>query len=95
MLSLKLIVPKEAVDIFEPLAYEVVSDRLSVVGEAEVLQGVEEKRGAVVKCSYGHLQAHGPQLAGLHLPRQTLQRGGDKQRHNLQQQQLQMLKREI
>lgn len=62
-----------------------ISDGLSVVGEAEILQGVEEQRGAVIKCSDGHLQAHGPQLAGLHLPRQTLQRSAHKQGHNLQQ----------
>lgn len=82
-LHMKLVVPKEAVDIFEPLAYEVVSDWLSVVGKAEVLQCVEEKRGAVVKCSNGHLQAHSPELAGLHLPRQTFQCRSHKQGHNL------------
>lgn len=67
------VLPKEAVHIFKPLGYEVVSDWLSVVGKAKILQGVEKERGAVVKCSNSHLQAHGPQLTGLHLPRQTLQ----------------------
>lgn len=51
----KLVLPKEAVDIFEPLGYEVVSDWLSVVGKAEILQSVKEKRRAVVKTSNGHL----------------------------------------
>lgn len=63
-----------------------VGDGLRVVGEAEILQGVEEQRGAVIKCSYGHLQAHGPQLAGLHLPRQTLQRSAHKQGDDLRDQ---------
>lgn len=64
----KVVLPKETINIFEPLADEVVCDWLSVVGKAQILQSVEEKRGAVVKCSNGHLQAHSPQLAGLHLP---------------------------
>lgn len=54
------LLPKEAVNIFEPLGYEVVSDRLSVVWKAKVLQSVEQKRGAVVKCGNSHLQAHSP-----------------------------------
>lgn len=83
-INMKLL-PKEAVDVFEPLGYEVVSDRLGVVWKAEIFQSVEEKRGAVVKCSNGHLQAHSPQLAGLHLSRQTLQCSSHKQGHNLQQ----------
>lgn len=78
------LLPEEAVDVFEPLGDEVVSDGLGVVGEAQVLQSVEEERGAVVERGDGHLQAHGPQLAGLHLPRQALQRSGDEQWHNLQ-----------
>ena len=44
---LSVVEAKEAVDIFEPLGYEVVSDRLSVVWKAQILQSVEEKRGAV------------------------------------------------
>lgn len=60
-----------------------VCDWLGAVGEAEILQSVEEKRGAVIESGDGHLQTHGPQLAGLYLPRQTLQRRADKQGHNL------------
>lgn len=58
---------------------------LSVVGEAQVLQGVEQQRRAVIQSTDGHLQAHGPQLAGLHLPRQTLQCCGYEQGHHLQE----------
>lgn len=50
-----------------------VGDGLSVVGEAQILQRVEQQRRVIVECRDGHLQAHGPQLAGLHLSRQTLQ----------------------
>ena len=80
------VLPEEAIDIFEPLGDEVVCDWLGVVGKAQILQSVEEKRGAVVKCSDGHLQAHGPQLTGLYLSCQTLQCSSHKQGHNLQQQ---------
>lgn len=52
---MKPVLPKEAVNVFEPLGYEVVSNWLSVVGKAEILQSVKEKRGAVVKTSDGHL----------------------------------------
>lgn len=78
------VLPQEAVNVFQPLAYEVVCDWFCVVGKAEILQSVEEQRRAVVQCSNGHLEAHSPQLAGLHLPRQTLQCSRHKQRHNLQ-----------
>lgn len=63
-----LFLPKEAVDIFQPLGYEVISDWLSVVRKTEILQSVEEQRWAVVKCSNSHLQTHSPQFTGLHLP---------------------------
>lgn len=53
-------VPKEAVDIFEPLRDKMVGDWLRVVGEAQILQSVEQQRGVIVECSNGHLQAHGP-----------------------------------
>lgn len=86
ILNFLKLLPKEAVDIFEPLCDKVVRDGLSVVRKAQVLQSVEQKRGAVVKSSDGHLQTHGPQLTGLHLPRQTLQCSSNKQRDNLQQQ---------
>lgn len=75
--------PKEAVDIFEPLGDEVVRDWLCVIGESQILQSVEEQRWTVVKCGNGHLQAHRPQLTGLHFPCQTLQCSSHKQGHNL------------
>lgn len=78
-------VPEEAVDVFEPLGDEVVGDGLGVVGEAQILQCVEEKRRTVIERSDGHLQTHGPQLTGLHLTCQTLQSGRYKQRHHLQE----------
>lgn len=77
--------PKEAVDIFEPLGNEVICDWFSVVWKAEILQCVEEKRWAVIKCSDRYLQAHCPQLTRLHLPSQTLQCCSHEQWHNLQQ----------
>lgn len=52
---MKPVLPKEAVNVFEPLGNEVVSDWLSVVGKTEILQCVKKKRGAVVKTSNGHL----------------------------------------
>lgn len=76
-------VPEEAVDIFEPLWDKVVSYRLSVIGEAQVLQRVEQQRGAVIERADGHLQTHGPQLAGLHLAGQTLQSCRYEQGHHL------------
>lgn len=79
-------VPKEAVDIFEPLRDEVVGDRLRVVGEAQVLQSVEQQRRVIIECSNGHLQTHSPQLAGLHLACQTLQSCGHEQRNHLHRQ---------
>lgn len=82
-----MVLPQEAVNVFEPLGDEVVGDGLSVVWEAQVLQGVEQQRGAVVQGCDGHLQTHGPQLTGLHLPRQPLQRSRHKQRNNLQERQ--------
>lgn len=82
----EVVLPEEAINIFEPLGDEVVCDWLGVVGKAQILQGVEEKRWTVVQCSDGYLQAHGPQLAGLYLPCQTLQCSSHKQGHNLQQQ---------
>lgn len=48
-------VPEEAVDIFEPLRDKVVGDGLCVVGEAQVLQRVEQQRRVIVECSDGHL----------------------------------------
>lgn len=80
------LLPEEAVDVFEPLGYEVVGDGLGVVWKTQILQRVEEEWGAVVKCSDGHLQAHGPQLTGLHLPCETLQSNSHKQWHHLQHQ---------
>lgn len=78
-------VPEEAVDVFEPLGDEVVGDGLGVVGEAQILQRVEEQRRTVIERSDGYLQTHGPQLAGLHFARQTLQSGRYKQGHHLQE----------
>ncbi len=79
-------VPEEAVDVFEPLGDEVVGDGLGVVGEAQILQCVKEQRRAVIERGNGHLQTHGPQLAGLHFTCQTLQSSRYKQGHNLQEQ---------
>lgn len=78
--------PEEAVDVFEPPGDELVCDGFDV-GKVEILQRGEEDRWAVIKCCDGHLQAHRPQLTGLHLPGQTLQCSSHKQRHHLQQQQ--------
>lgn len=80
------LVPKEAVDIFKPLRDEVIGDGLSVVGETQIFQRVEQQRRVIVECSDGHLQAHGPQLAGLHLSCQTLQSCGYKQWNHLHRQ---------
>lgn len=77
-------IPKEAVDVFEPLGDEVVGDGLGVVGEAQILKRVEEQWRAVIECGNGHLQTHGPQLAGLYFTYQTLQSGRYKQGHHLQ-----------
>lgn len=60
-----------------------VGDGLSVVGEAQILQRVEQQRRVIVECRDGHLQAHGPQLAGLHLSCQTLQSCGYEQGNHL------------
>lgn len=80
------LIPKEAVDVFEPLGDEVVGDGLGVVGEAQILECVEEQRRAVIERGNGHLQTHGPQLAGLYFTRQTLQSSRYKQGHHLQEQ---------
>lgn len=85
-LKVTRLVPEEAVDIFKPLRNEVVGDGLCVVGETQILQRVEQQRRVIVECSDGHLQAHCPQLACLHLSCQTLQSRGYKQRNHLRRQ---------
>lgn len=59
-------------------------DGLRVVLEVHVVQSVDEQGWVVVQSCDGHLQTHGPQLAGLHPAHQTLQNCLHKQRDALQ-----------
>lgn len=71
--------PQEELCIIHPLVDELRGDGLWAMWEANVLQSVEQQGGVIVQCRDANLQAHGPQLAGLHTTRQPLQDGLHKQ----------------
>ena len=73
------ILPQEELCVIHPLVDELRCDWLWAVREADVVQCVQQEGGTVVESSDGHLQTHGPQLTGLHSPRQALQNGLHKQ----------------
>lgn len=64
--------PQETVYIIKPLCNKVICNRLHIIGEAKIFQGIQKQMRIVIKSSYGNLEAHRSQFTCFNFSSQSL-----------------------